>query len=42
MLGGLTVASAGAGSSSWIAGFVLVAIVSDRTVANISLGKGVG
>jgi hypothetical protein len=60
MLGGLTMASAGAGSPSWIAailewrwtwvantflehfgliaGFVLVA----RSVANISLGKGVG
>jgi predicted MFS family arabinose efflux permease len=64
MLGGLTMASAGAGSPSWIAailewrwtwvantfleylgliaGFVLVAIMPDRSVANISLGKGVG
>jgi hypothetical protein len=64
MLGGLTMASAGAGSPSriaailgwrwtWVAntflehfgligGFVLVAIMSDRSVANVSLGKGVG
>ena len=64
MLGGLTMASAGAGSPSWIAaipewrwtwvantflehfgliaGFVLVAIMSERAVERVPVSKGVG